>query len=244
MISEIALMTFGWMIDQIKPHLQIESGGIWAFNERWQLLRPIIEDLEKGQKDYGTGYLGNTVWSALDKLGWKKADVKKLAEGVTHGWGIGPIIDSYETLMGKAGHSIYRTPGQYRTDAKKNPLGETHETVHPSVAYRMTKDPKYKPTGLSEFKRTQTKDGYIWTKGDVKIPEWIVKSEHRFTRQLASHDSRHPEGGAFLFIGEIDRLLGKDTFERTTLDIREGKIQPPPVQQQTGFNPDAWKPVS
>ena len=234
--SEIALMTFGWMIDQCKPHLQFESGGIWAFNERWQLIRPIIEDLEKGEKDYGTGY-GQTVWAVMDRLGLKKANLKKLAEGVANGWAIGPFIDSYESLMGRSGGSVDRTPGRYVKDPKGNPLGDTRETIHPSVKYRMMKYQGYDPKSLKDFVRTPTDKGYVWTKGNITVPEWIIKGEHRFTRQLASHDTMHPEGGASMFIAEIDRRLGFTTFERDTLDIREGKKKPEPSVQH-GFNPN------
>jgi hypothetical protein len=106
------------------------------------------------------------------------------------GWGTGPIIDSYTGSTSYAG-SEYRQPMQEKTkiDGKKVPisqLGETNESIHPVVAWRIEKlkhaEPKYDPEGLKKWKRQVNKDknGFEYVNLEAKfvLPEYVIRDVH------------------------------------------------------------------
>jgi hypothetical protein len=70
----------------------------------------------------------------LDKTGLKKAQLRKVADGVVNGWATGTIVDSCTGTMAIAG-AIPRTPGRYREHRGGNEtyLGETNEKIYPCV---------------------------------------------------------------------------------------------------------------
>jgi hypothetical protein len=207
------------MCEQVAPYLQFDGdlGTIArsAVEARFNLITPVLRTLEKGEKDYGSNWVMKNAWKALDMTGVKKAQLKTLANNVVNGWATGPIVDSFTGSMAAAG-SITRTPGQYREEG----FGTTKEMIHPCVKYRMLKDKTYKPLPLEGFSRSLMKDGYVWTKGKVTIPEYTIKPEEYFTRHVAMQDCS-VEDGASDFIGQIDRDLGVKSFEAETLDTRE-----------------------
>ncbi|KAM5356095.1 hypothetical protein ACJ41O_002741 [Fusarium nematophilum] len=207
-LEQIALISFAWMCEQVAPYIQFsDQGSITglgqsAVEDRLNLLKPVLDEISRGEKDHGNGLITSRVSVVLDRTGVKKADTKKIAEETISGWATGPIVDSFTGAM-IAGGSVDRTPGRY--DGKD--LGPTYEKIHPSVKYRMMKVPSYKPKALNGFTRAQDGKGYVWKKGSVKIPEYVIKQEDGFSRYVASQD-RGAGGNASDFIGEIDKAVG------------------------------------
>ncbi|KAF4449657.1 peptidoglycan-containing protein [Fusarium austroafricanum] len=210
---EIALISFGWMCEQVAPYLQfVEDGslvdlGKLAVQDRYNLLKPLLTNIQNGdEKDFGPGPLSSRIAASLDRTGIKKADVRKIPEETVSGWATGPIVDSFTGAM-IAGGSIDRVPGNYTKDDKGRELGETYEMIHPCVKYRMNKIPSYKPKSLRGFERTTySGKGYVWTKGNVKIPEFVIKTGDAFSRHVAEQD-RSAGGNAREFLKSIDTVL-------------------------------------
>ncbi|UPK99608.1 hypothetical protein LCI18_010543 [Fusarium solani-melongenae] len=211
--EQIALISFAWMCEQVAPYLQfIEDGslaglGQSAVEDRYNLLKPLLDNIEKGEeKDFGKGIITSRLAAGLDRSGIRKADVRSIPEETITGWATGPIVDSFTGAM-IAGGSIDRTPGQYRKDDKGRDLGETYEMIHPSVRYRMNKISSYKPKALRGFERVADGKTYVWKKGGVTIPEFVIKPEDAFSRHVAQQD-RGGNGNAKEFIAEIDKFVG------------------------------------
>ena len=151
------------MCEQVAPYLQfVQDGSLGdlgksAVQDRYNLLKPLLTDIQNGEeKDFGGGLLTSRIAASLDRTGIRKADVRKIPEETVSGWATGPIVDSFTGAM-IAGGSIDRAPGNYTKDDKGRELGETYEMIHPCVKYRMSKVPNYKPKALRGFERA---DGY------------------------------------------------------------------------------------
>jgi hypothetical protein len=206
--EQIALISYGWMCEQVAPFLEFAEGGSLgdlgksAVQDRYNLLKPLLTNIQNGdEKDYGGGLLTSRIAASLDRTGIKKAEVRKVSEETIRGWATGPIIDSFTGAMIASG-SIDRTPGNYSKDDKGRELGETYEMIHPCVKYRMNKVSSYKPRALRGFERTADgKKGYVWKKGNVQIPEFVIKTEDAFTRYVAEQDRYATE-----FIKSIDSI--------------------------------------
>ncbi|KAF5553007.1 hypothetical protein FNAPI_6925 [Fusarium napiforme] len=212
-LEQIALISFAWMCEQVAPYLQfVEDGslselGKSAVQDRYNLLKPLLTNIQNGdEKDYGPGPLSSRISASLDRTGIKKADVRKIPEETVSGWATGPIVDSFTGAM-IAGGSVDRVPGNYTKDDKGREIGDTYEMIHPCVKYRMSKIPSYKPKALRGFERTTDGGrGYVWTKGNVKIPEFVVKTGDAFSRHVAEQD-RSAGGNARDFLQKIDAVL-------------------------------------
>ncbi|KAF5988433.1 hypothetical protein FCOIX_462 [Fusarium coicis] len=212
-LEQIALISFAWMCEQVAPYLQfVEDGslselGKSAVQDRYNLLKPLLTNIQNGdEKDYGPGPLSSRIAASLDRTGIKKADVRKIPEETVSGWATGPIVDSFTGAM-IAGGSVDRVPGNYTKDDKGREIGDTYEMIHPCVKYRMSKIPSYKPKALRGFERTADGGrGYVWTKGNVKIPEFVVKTGDAFSRHVAEQD-RSSGGNARDFLQKIDAVL-------------------------------------
>ncbi|KAK8039076.1 hypothetical protein PG993_007487 [Apiospora rasikravindrae] len=162
--EQIAMISFAWMCEQIAPYLQLDvdlrSLARVAVEDRVTLIKPVLDRIAHGEKDFGSNWLARKGWEALDWSGLKKAQPKHVANDVVNGWATGPIVDSFSGTMTLAG-AVDRTPGRYveYKEKGKSPvkLGETHEMIHPSVEYRMRKKknttPRYDPEGLKGFRR-------------------------------------------------------------------------------------------
>lgn len=210
---EIALISFAWMCEQVAPYLQfVEDGSLGelgksAVQDRYNLLKPLLTNIQNGdEKDYGPGPLSSRIAASLDRTGIKKADVRKVPEETISGWATGPIVDSFTGAM-IAGGSVDRVPGNYTKDDKGREIGDTYEMIHPCVKYRMSKIPSYKPKALRGFERTADGGkGFVWTKGNVKIPEFVIRTGDAFSRHVAEQD-RSPGGNARDFLKSIDTVV-------------------------------------
>lgn len=219
------------MCERVAPYLNLSEDGTLgtlasdSVQDRWKLIQPVMEEVKRGEKDYGNHWIMKRAWSALDKTGLKKAQVKKIADDVVNGWATGPMVDSFTGAVVAAG-SIIRTPGQYTSDGKGMKLGPTNEMIHPSVEYRRSKVSSYKPEALQGFKRSRQesgKKGYAWSNGKVTIPEYLIKADDHFSRYVAMQDNNGFENQASDFIGGIDKEVGAKTSESDTIDIRASK---------------------
>ncbi|KAM0345224.1 hypothetical protein ACHAPU_006622 [Fusarium lateritium] len=211
--QEIALISFAWMCEQVAPYLQFtENGNLGELGkstvqDRYNLLKPLLNNIQSGdEKDFGPGILTSRIAASLDRTGIKKAEVRKVPEETVSGWAIGPIVDSFTGAMIASG-SIDRTPGNYSKGDKGEELGKTYEMIHPSVKYRMNKVSGYKPKALRGFERVSTGGkGYAWKKGNVEIPEFVIKTGDAFSRHVAEQD-RSAGGNALDFLKSIDTTL-------------------------------------
>lgn len=230
---EIATISFAWLCEQVAPYLNLSEDGSLStvssnsVEDRWNLIRPVLEEVKKGEKDYGNHWIMKRAYSVMDKTGVKKAQIKTVADGVVNGWATGPIVDSFTGTVVAAG-SIIRTPGRYTNDTKGGPLGVTNEMIHPSVQYRKTKVSSYQPKALLGFDRIESKDGsgkkgYAWSNGKITIPEYLIKANDQFSRYVAMQDSNGLENQASDFIGAIDQYVGFKSFESDTIEIRASK---------------------
>jgi hypothetical protein len=230
------------MCERVAPYLQLSTDlstlASSAVEDRHNLIAPVMERIHTGEKDYGTNWVASKAWMLLDKTGLKKAQLRKIADGVVNGWATGPIVDSCTGAMAVAG-AVPRIPGRYREreGGDETKIGDTNEKIHPCVKYRMMKDPSYKPVALAGFdKRTlrqEKEKGYEWTNGKVKILEYLIKPEDHFTRCIAKKDDR-VDHKASDFIGSIDRDVGANTDEANSLSTREGSEPALRVQQSNG----------
>ncbi|RGP79106.1 hypothetical protein FLONG3_2788 [Fusarium longipes] len=207
--EQIALISFAWMCERVAPYLQFAEGdslrdlGKSAVQDRYNLLKPLLTNIQNGdEKDFGGGLLTSRIAASLDRTGIKKAEVRKIPEETISGWATGPIVDSFTGAMIASG-SIDRTPGGYSKDDKGRELGDTYEMIHPCVQYRMNKVSSYKPKALRGFERTTSNGkGFVWKKGGIQIPEFVIKTEDAFSRYIAEQDRYAPE-----FIKSIDNVL-------------------------------------
>ncbi|KAI0123296.1 hypothetical protein BJ170DRAFT_587135 [Xylariales sp. AK1849] len=225
--EQIALISFAWMCEQIAPYLQLQGGDLLTLarntvEDRFNLTRPALGAVARGDKDYGSHWIWSKAWAALDKTHIHNAQLKKIADGVINGWATGPIVDSFAGTMVAAG-SETRTPGRYVQDTtgkKSVKIGPTFEKIHPSVGYRREKRAQdYKPPALEKFKRNESgTEGFIWTDGTVTIPEYVIKPGDVFSRHVAMQDSWGTEFTASDYIGNVDRVVGAKTSELEFLE--------------------------
>ncbi|KAJ0287376.1 hypothetical protein COL940_002588 [Colletotrichum noveboracense] len=151
--EQLALISFAWMCDQIKPYLQLDDDEVYntlstlADREVEQRKRT-IQDLRSG-KDYGSNWVTQPFWKVLDFTGVYKASKKGVTED---GWALGTIVDSFTGMMKMSG-SKYRTPGRYKEDNADKDMSETKEEIHPSVFLRYESLSGYRPISLTGFKR-------------------------------------------------------------------------------------------
>lgn len=190
--EQIALITFAWMTEQVRPFLRFEERlRKRSVRDRMALIIPVKAEIAAGgNKDFGSW--GKSFWKALDSTGLKKATSKQIADTTVCGWATGPIIDSYTGSV-KATGSKTRTPGQYRKIPKSDKLlGETFESIHPSVAYRMKAVKGYNPPALEGFKRvwdsTAEPKQWVWKHPNgTEVPEFKIPEDAKFSRFL-THD--------------------------------------------------------
>ncbi|KAJ1323444.1 DUF2235 domain-containing protein [Microdochium nivale] len=171
--EQIALISFAWMIERVKPFIEFEPRlRKRSVRDRMALVVPVLaESTNERWKNYGTWF--PTLWKGLDSVGIYKAELRSLGEKTVVGWAEGPIVDSYTIAM-KATGSAVRTPGDYRyapeDKLRSKELGHTNEFIHPSIAYRKLAM-KYDPEALAGFTRTWRGDKWLWSKPLVQQPK-------------------------------------------------------------------------
>jgi hypothetical protein len=234
-ILEIALITFGWMCEQVAPFLQfnedLSSLAASTIQDRLNLMGSVMASVEKSEKDGedNSSWISKKVWDLLGTAGAKKAQLSDAAHDIVHGWATGPIIDGAVGFVTATGNTP-RTPGDYLVDKSKKEagvsvkLGPTKEMIHPSIQYRKTTvtNPSYEPPALKGFtrsdqpveakqnpgepKKTTKKWRYEWRKGDIVIPEYTIRAEDAFSRYIAKPNGVS-EDSALAFIEKIDKAI-------------------------------------
>ena len=241
------MITLAWMVEQMKIHLAFTiSVDPLMSQDRFILMRGAVDELiAQKKKDH---WLIKKIDGLLAKEPkadpWNdgnKTRTKVLAADALRGWGTGPIIDSFQGEMKKAG-SQYRTPGEYKEaklqSGKVVKLGKTNEYIHPTVQYRKAQlGSEYDPVPLKSFKRQLRKEngkvvGYEWVKNDVRIPEYQIGGMTSIERSCVVSQA------ARAFMGRIDKDLGIDSWEARTLDAPPQ----PAVPENQGFQPNTGFP--
>ncbi|OLN81956.1 hypothetical protein CCHL11_08614 [Colletotrichum chlorophyti] len=196
--EQLALISFTWMCDQISGLLQLndqregESGSTLADREI-AARKKLIASSRMGKGLFGFKSPAQLGRAALSFTGLISTD-----EG-NDAWALGPIIDPISMVMRIPSFGLVladRTPGEYKKDRAENAPGITNEKVHPSVFYRKSYSKgSYNPASLKQFERQKTsargrKNGqvqnlYEWRKGNLAIPEYVIKPEDYISRRLA-----------------------------------------------------------
>ncbi|KXJ85610.1 hypothetical protein Micbo1qcDRAFT_221916 [Microdochium bolleyi] len=192
--EQIALITFAWMCEQVKPFIRFEDKlRKRSVRDRMALVVPVLAELAAGgNRDFGKLSWARPFWRALDSVGIVAAKKKEIPNTTLCGWAEGPIIDSYAGAVKLTG-SITRTPGEYRTDAAQPGvlLGKTNEAIHPCVAYRKKIVPGYEPEALKGFERKYVDGRWLWAKKSadgtvVEVAEFSIPATAKFSRFLAA----------------------------------------------------------
>ncbi|KAK3316645.1 hypothetical protein B0H66DRAFT_300337 [Apodospora peruviana] len=242
-LEQIAMITLTWMVEQLKEHLSFEINVTeLAAVDRFLLLRPAVDELLTAKKkDHWLVKRINDLMAKDTKPDpWNDGNVTRArvfaAEALHSQWATGPIIDSFEGQMTKAG-SKDRTPGEY----KEVKLGRTNEQIHPTVQYRKdhltgSPDGPYNPVPLRSFTRKKTEpasDGtvsYEWVKGGVRIPEYKIGGMNSAERACITGSK-----AARAWLGSLDKECGVDSWEARALDVDSELTQAP---QNHGFQPN------
>lgn len=173
-LEQIALISFAWMCDKLRPHLRFEDKlRKRAVGDRMAMINPILAEIEAGgNRDYGH-WTVKPFWKAADAVvPYYDCPQKLVSELTKCGWATGPIVDT-STAEYKLAKNIVRTPGRYGRDenGKYLKLGPTNELIHPCIAYRMAMlqgarlgagEKAYKPDALAGFQRIYHKEKWIW----------------------------------------------------------------------------------
>jgi hypothetical protein len=228
------MITLAWMIEQLKPHLSFAlSVEPLMSQDRFLLMRPAVDELiSKKRKDHWLIKKIDALIAKDKNDPWNdgnKTRTKVLAADALRGWATGPIIDSFEGEMKKAG-SQDRRPGEYREaklpSGQVVKLGKTNEQIHPSVQYRkVTLGADYDPVPLKKFARLPRKDGqpgWEWVKGDVRIPEYKIGGLQSSERWCVASEA------ARAFLGKLDKEYGIESLPQ---------VAPQPSENR-GFHPD------
>ncbi|KAF3805685.1 hypothetical protein GCG54_00005047 [Colletotrichum gloeosporioides] len=181
---KLALISFAWMCDQIKPYLQLNDDEV--YNTLSTLADREVEQRKRMIQDLRTT---KPFWKVLDCTGVYKASKKGVPED---GWALGTIVDSFTGMMKMSG-SKYRTPGRYKDDNASKDMSETKEEIHPSVFLRHETLSAYRPYSLTGFERFEksSKKGSPnkvmrgWRNGNLAIPEYVIKPTDTVSRRLA-----------------------------------------------------------
>lgn len=161
--ESMANITFAWMVDRVQQYTSL------GFSED-----AMFEIIER----YATNI--STVIKEENPL-----------EGENHnqvykGWGIGPDVDSMDTLQAAAG-SVTRTPAQYIQGERI-----TNECVHPVVAFALDKSTTstWKPKALEGFQRIPNPEakgkGFVWQKKFIAPPPAPPKKEEGVVQKTKS----------------------------------------------------------
>ncbi|KAF2622002.1 hypothetical protein BU25DRAFT_220226 [Macroventuria anomochaeta] len=142
----MSVTTFFWMVDRCHPFLRFKIDPAITDNYKCAL-STILERTKTNTKD--------------------SKDPK--SEHSYGGWGVAPIIDSFQGAMAAAG-SETRTPGHYFVDRENAHNHEHHhkrtnEYMHPVVQHAQLQI-KYEPEALKGFKRISLGPGkgHHWVK--------------------------------------------------------------------------------
>ncbi|KAL0930047.1 peptidoglycan binding domain containing protein [Colletotrichum truncatum] len=211
--EQLALISFTWMCDQIKPFVQLDNrendGSFTASStlaEREIKSRRNLISQARQRKNYGSFWPLQLMLQGLEYIGVYRAPPTSTFDVVDDAWSTGPIVDIFEILKVLIFAPIitfflklipflssYRTPGGYHKGTRGEELGETNEMIHPAVAWRQIGCHEYHPKSLEGFTRwkkpnqkgSSLPQKYEWMRGNEIIPEYVIKSTDCISRRLA-----------------------------------------------------------
>lgn len=161
--ESMANITFAWMVDRVQQYtsLGFSEDAMFDVIERYATNISTVIKEENPLKDENH----NQVYK---------------------GWGIGPDVDSMDTLQSAAG-TITRTPAQYIQGERI-----TNECVHPVVAFALDKSTTstWNPKALKGFQRIPNPDakkkGFVWQKKFIAPPPAPAKKEEGVVQKTKS----------------------------------------------------------
>ncbi|KAF9879505.1 major facilitator superfamily transporter [Colletotrichum karsti] len=219
--EQLALISFTWMCDQISPFLKLDDEPRDDNGDQKTLSTLADREIASRGKliEFSRQLQGLSINSALQltRQALNYAGILKTDEG-NDKWALGPIIMDSSAIVNLAPTGFFlanRTPGEYRKDDAGNDFGETNEAIHPSVFYRHDHLKSYNPGSLKDFTRSkklnrsgggQVQYLYEWRKGNLMIPEYVIKPEDRVSRQLADRSMGGKEFVGKLLTDHYDRM--------------------------------------
>ncbi|KAE8357292.1 hypothetical protein BDV27DRAFT_164647 [Aspergillus caelatus] len=165
--------------------------------------------------------------TAINKIIQQHQDA--LAEnGIADGWGCGPIVSNFSGLQGKFFRTLGkqdRTPGNYppvphdiiedeRIEGDRI-YGATNEYFHPIARIRRGTLPNYNPASLDGFEMFHDENGWRWVKGDIVVPEYVLRPER--TMSVMHEGEYRTEPSLSRFLCPANLLTGLD---------RDNNVQP------------------
>ncbi|KAE9580750.1 hypotheticall protein [Colletotrichum fructicola] len=223
--EQLALVSFTWMCDQVRPFLNFDDEKRDEANDDGPETLSTLADreIESRKKLIEFSQQSQNIQSDVVKFGRYFLGLFNLVKTGedNQDWALGPIIGDttfiegrfllvslfrlvlrflFDLFFGRVFHFLFndRTPGEYTLDDHQNEVGITNEKVHPAVRYRMEKDSRYRPGALKSFesekKFAKVSGGneyvYKWAKGNLTLPEYVIKPDDHISRQLISQSKK------------------------------------------------------
>ncbi|EFQ30835.1 hypothetical protein CGRA01v4_12898 [Colletotrichum graminicola] len=218
--EQIALITFSWMCDQIAPFIRLDDGKVKGKPDNYSSLAHreikardyLIFSLEQKRNSGLPGFL-RRLWRSVVSLTRPTPDNNREADI----WGTGDTIDVFKIFESFYIFGIFvfflkllprmytdRTPGHYEDKFRKG--SDTKEMIHPSIYYRMSERPDYKPGPLvpdpepkkGELNRRQPK----WKSKEVNIQGYVIKKEDRISRHMVNQSKARDFMAPLMEVGE------------------------------------------
>ncbi|TQN65420.1 hypothetical protein CSHISOI_10016 [Colletotrichum shisoi] len=199
--EQLALLSFTWMCDQISKFVRIDDEQKKSDDPRPRPSSSLADrEIESRRKLIRSAKINESLWwnrllqpvrTGFNHTGFFESPLKAVPDDADDAWATGPVVEMFEPFMKFVPFlSKYRTPGEYKKDSAGNDLGQTNEKMHPSVHYRVAIHPSYRPRPLEGFLRCKNiqapgRPRYEWKKGDVVIPEYVIKDTDYVSRRLA-----------------------------------------------------------
>lgn len=205
------------MCDQISKFVRIDDEQKKGGDSEWRPSLSLADrEIASRQKLIHGAKMKESLWwnrllqpvrIGINHTWFFESSLKAVPDDADDAWANGPVIEIFEPFMKFLPFlSKYRTPGEYKKDSAGNDIGQTNEEMHPSIHYRVANHPSYRPTPLEGFLRCKNiqKPGrpwYEWKKGDVVIPEYVIKDTDYVSRRLAERSRGGKE-----FLASLDGM--------------------------------------
>ena len=248
--SDIADITFAWMVEQCRPHLSFNEKKVEQMMRKGDYKKPDGDEGERQRDDrirkakhWGLAYLHDSMDSLLFKIGGSRTRTPG-----QYIFNMKPL--TYERKPGDSSHSAEQ--GSFVTDSKivANATPEekswywrfwsavagvmggraediahmapvwTSESIHPSVRVRMWSDPAYDPPALRGFKIMHDEARNRWT----WVKEWTGSNGEVRRKKLHEYATEHPAAA-----------LSKINAEMVRSKVGQ-EVPLPPRQQNSWFS--------
>lgn len=184
-LVEISTVTMAWMFEQISPYLGIDRTKF------------SLEDMDRRKyvEEHHAKIRSEQEQREKEAAAAKKSWGKSIARGISSAvgairhpiqtyygpdiglWGLGWATSDFPDSYGPkyyANGPKYRTPGAYTLDSHTKETGQTNESIHPCVGWRLKKKPDYKVAGQVKISH---KDDGSYVIGGVSLPEYQMRKD-------------------------------------------------------------------